>query len=277
MYNTDAFAQKTQNDILFFGELFKKFALEESEFNVLRDHLKETYILAKELYEECNIQPLASHTKLRSKAILQNLSENDIVYHQYKKFSKDLNKDFITPLTEGSINTIYENESTKIVNAILSTDNSLDPEIAKSYAIFESVLGDVLKDFIIPKDNIIGMVKYASNQRPEYFNVFERNIKQIKDELNETLKNLTCCLAVNMFKSGIQFAKEFNKDDYKFEDYKGISKLLDSKDDDLDQILDTKTSEAEKLKKEDEESLTEKDHIDLDVENILDKNENDEK
>ena len=277
MYNTDAFAQKTQNDILFFGELFKKFALEESEFNVLRDHLKETYILAKELYEECNIQPLASHTKLRSKAILQNLSENDIVYHQYKKFSKDLNKDFITPLTECSINTIYENESTKIVNAILSTDNSLDPEIAKSYAIFESVLGDVLKDFIIPNDNVISMTKYASKQSPEYFNVFERNIKQIKDELNETLKNLTCCLAVNMFKSGIQFAKEFDKDDYKFEDYKGISKLLDSKDDDLDQILDTKTSEAEKLKKEDEESLTEKDHIDLDVENILDKNENDEK
>ena len=101
--------------------------------------------------------------------------------------------------------------------------------------------------------------------------------RSIKDELNETLKNLTCCLAVNMFKSGIQFAKEFNKDDYKFEDYKGISKLLDSKDDDLDQILDTKTSEATKLKKEDEESLTEKDHIDLDVENILDKNENDEK
>ena len=32
------------------------------------------------------------------------------------------------------------------------------------------------------------MVKYASNQSPEYFNVFERNIKQIKDELNETLK-----------------------------------------------------------------------------------------
>lgn len=274
MYNTDAFAQKTQNDILFFGELFKKFALEESEFNVLRDHLKETYILAKELYEECNIQPLASHTKLRSKAILQNLSENDIVYHQYKKFSKDLNKDFITPLTEGSINTIYENESTKIVNAILSTDNSLDPEIAKSYAIFESVLGDVLKDFIIPKDNIIGMVKYASNQSPEYFNVFERNIKHIKDELNDSLKSLTCCLAVKMFKAGVQFGQEFNKDDYKFEDYKGISDLLDPKEDELDKILDTKVSEASKLKETEEENLSEKDHIDVDVEKILDKDDN---
>ena len=274
MYNTDAFAQKTQNDILFFGELFKKFALEESEFNVLRDHLKETYILAKELYEECNIQPLASHTKLRSKAILQNLSENDIVYHQYKKFSKDLNKDFITPLTEGSINTIYENESTKIVNAILSTDNSLDPEIAKSYAIFESVLGEVLKDFIIPKDNVIGMVKYASNQSPEYFNVFERNIKHIKDELNDSLKSLTCCLAVKMFKAGVQFGQEFNKNDYKFEDYKGLSDLLDPKEDELDKILDTKVSEASKLKETEEENLSEKDHIDVDVEKILDKDDN---
>ncbi len=40
MYNTDAFAQKTQNDILFFGEVFKKFAIEESEFNQLKGGAK---------------------------------------------------------------------------------------------------------------------------------------------------------------------------------------------------------------------------------------------
>lgn len=274
MYNTDAFAQKTQNDILFFGEVFKKFAIEESEFNQLKEYLKDTYILAKELYEECNIQPLASLTKFRSKNILQNLSENEIVYEQYKKFSKDLEKYYIKPLTEGSINTIYENESTKIVNVVLSTENPLDPEIAKSYAIFESVLGDVLKDFILPNDNIISMTKYASKQSPEYFNVFERNIKHIKDELNEALKGLTCCLAVKMFKAGVQFGQEFNKDDYKFEDYKGISNLLDPKEDDLDKILDTKATEADKLKETDDDDLSEDDHIELDVENILDKDNN---
>lgn len=274
MYNTDAFAQKTQNDILFFGEVFKKFSIEENEFNQLKEYLKDTYILAKELYEECNIQPLASITKLRSKNILQNISENEIIYEQYKKFAKNIEKDYIKPLTEGSINTIYESESTKIVNAILSTDNPLDPEIAKSYAIFESVLGEVLKDFIIPNDNIISMTKYASKQSPEYFNVFERNIKHIKDELNESLKGLTCCLAVKMFKAGVQFGQEFNKDDYKFEDYKGISDLLDPKEDELDKILDTKVTEASKLKDSEDENLSEKDHIDIDVENLLDKDEN---
>lgn len=274
MYNTDSFAQKAQNDILFFGEVFKKFSIEENEFNQLKEHLKDTYILAKELYEECNIQPLASITKLRSKNILQNISENEIIYEQYKKFAKNIEKDYIKPLTEGSINTIYENESAKIVNAILSTDNPLDPEIAKSYAIFESVLGEVLKDFIIPNDNVISMTKYASKQSPEYFNVFERNIKHIKDELNDSLKSLTCCLAVKMFKAGVQFGQEFNKDDYKFEDYKGISDLLDPKEDELDKILDIKVSEASKLKETEEENLSEKDHIDVDVEKILDKDDN---
>ena len=38
MYNTDSFAQKAQNDILFFGEVFKKFSIEENEFNQLKEH-----------------------------------------------------------------------------------------------------------------------------------------------------------------------------------------------------------------------------------------------
>lgn len=118
------------------------------------------------------------------------------------------------------------------------------------------------------------MTKYASKQSPEYFNVFERNIKHIKDELNDSLKSLTCCLAVKMFKAGVQFGQEFNKDDYKFEDYKGISDLLDPKEDELDKILDTKVSEASKLKETEEENLSEKDHIDVDVEKILDKDDN---
>ncbi len=77
-----------------------------------------------------------------------------------------------------------------------------------------------------------------------------------------------------MFKAGVQFGQEFNKDDYKFEDYKGLSDLLDPKEDELDKILDTKVSEASKLKETEEENLSEKDHIDVDVEKILDKDDN---
>lgn len=269
MFNTEAFAVKTQNDILFFGELFKKYSLEESEFEELKNHLRKTYILAKEIFEECDILPLAGTTKLRSKNILQEMSESDIVFQQYKKFSKEINKDYIQPLTEGSLNVLYENETNKIIGAILNTENNLDTEIAKNYAIFESVLSGIVKDFIIPKDNLLGMIKYASSQSPEYFNVFDRNIKHIKEELNFSLEKFVSCLAIKMFKAGIQFAEDHKKEDYNFDSYKGLSKILNKDQDDLDLILSEKQEAADKIKENFEDDM---DHSDqLNIDDILNK------
>lgn len=236
-FSQQEFQAKCQMDIPLFAELFKNY-IHESEIPVFKDMLIKTYDLAQELYEEANVIPQVSLVSLRSKRKLQSLTENDINEQIYNAFRNKIDTEFTEPLAKDKILTLNENDVSKIIRVIVRSDVDLDPEISKKYGLFEKTIGNALKDVILPKDTILSMKDYAEKVDPEYFNIFDKNLKTVKAEFNDAVDKLIKNLAIRMFKCGVQFEnKDIDKSTINIEDYKGISSLIMNKDE-LDETLD---------------------------------------
>lgn len=235
-YTPQEFQAKAQIDIALFSELFSNY-LTESDVPAFTQMLIKAYDLAQELHEESNVVPQLSVTSLRSKKKLQTLTENEINQQFYNAFRERVNKKFVEPLERGKLLSIHENDIGKIIRVIVNSDTELDPEISKKYGIFEKTIYESLKDIILPRDTILNIKDYAEKVQPDYFNIFDRNIKTVKAEFNEAVDVLVKNLALKMFKCAIKFADNKNSDDYKLDDYKGISTLINDKDE-LDLSLD---------------------------------------
>ena len=235
-YSPQEFTAKAQMDIQVFSELFANY-IHESEIPGFTQMLIKAYDLSQELHEETNVCPQVSHTSLRSKKKLQSLTENEIKEAFYGSFRDRVNKEYINPLEAGKLLSINENDVSKIVKIIVNSNTDLDPEISKKYGLFEKTISDALKDIIIPRDTILNMKSYAEGVKPEYFSIFDRNIKIVKAEFNEAVDALVKNLAVRMFKCGAKFADGKTSDDFDIDSYKGISKIISDKDD-LDEVLD---------------------------------------
>lgn len=236
-YSPNEFHAKCKMDVPLFAELFKNY-LTESEIPVFQNMLIKTYDLAQQLHEEANVMPQVSMVSLRSKRKLQSLTENEINELVYNTFRTKVDNEFVNPLTNGSILTENENDVSKIVSIIVKSDTDLDPEISKKYGLFEKTIGNSLKDFILPKDTILNMKEYAEGVSPEYFEIFDKNIKTVKAEFNEAVDSLIKNLAIRMFKCGIKLAdKDIKIESLNLDNYKGISSLIVDKDE-LDEVLD---------------------------------------
>ena len=235
-YSPQEFEAKASMDIQIFQELFSNY-LTESEVPAFMNMLIKTYDLAQELHEETNVLPQVSMTSLRSKRKLQTLTENEIKETFFGSFRDRINKEYIAPLESGKLLTLHENDIGKIIKVIVNSDTSLDPEISKKYGLFEKSISEALKDIILPKDTIINMKSYTEGVKPEYFNIFDRNIKIVKHEFNEAVEALVKNLAIRMFKCGVKFAEDKKSDEFNLDDYKGISSLISTKDE-LDEVLD---------------------------------------
>lgn len=235
-YSPQEFQAKTQIDITLFGELFTNY-LTENEIPEFSKMLVTTYDLLQEMHEETNVQPQLSMTSLRSERKLKSLTENEIKEMFYTNFRDKVNKSFTEPFERGKLLTLNENDVDRIVKIIIRSDSDLDPEISKKYGLFEKTIHDSLKDVILPKDTILNMKQYAENVSPEYFSVFDRNLKTVKAELNDAIEILVKNLALRMFKKGMEVSCDVNKDELKVDDYQGISSFLTTKDD-LDEALD---------------------------------------
>ena len=235
-FSPQEFQAKCKMDIPLFAELFKNY-LTESEIPVFTDLLIKTYDLAQELHEEANVLPQVSLVSLRSKRKLQSLTENEINNLVYNSFRTKIDTEYVEPLTNNRIVTLNENDVNKIVSVIVKSNTDLDPEISKKYGIFEKIIGSTLKDIILPKDTILNLKDYAEKVSPEYYEIFDKNIKTVKAEFNEAVNNLVRNLAIKMFKCGAQIADKENIADLKLDDYKGISSFIMGKDE-LDETLD---------------------------------------
>ena len=165
------------------------------------------------------------------------MTENEINEQFYNAFRDKVNKKFIDPLEKGKLLSIHENDVGKIISLIVKSDTDLDPEISKKYGIFEKTISESLKDIVLPRDTILNMKSYAEGVDNEYFNIFDRNIKTVKAEFNEAIDILVKNLALKIFKCAIKFADNKSSNDFNLDDYKGISTLINNKDE-LDEALD---------------------------------------
>ena len=258
----DAFNNKVGIDLKLFQELFKNY-IEESELPAFKELLKDSYLSYKELLQETEVVPVPSVISLRKKKVQETITENEITTIIYDSFRKSINKDFVEPLQNGSINSLYESEMGDVFKIIVGTNSDLDPEISRKYSIFEKIVKDTIKNVILPKDNVIKMNEYVSKLDPKYFEVFDRTVKDIKAEFNESVTNLANNLACKMFKKGIEFSKEHNKEDFDLDSYKGLSKLISSND----ELDDTLSKIPEKVKEDHEKESIDSD----DIEDIINK------
>lgn len=246
--STDAFSTKVGMDLKLFQELLKNY-IEESELPAFKNLLTESYLSYKELLQETSVVPVPSIIALRKKKVNETITENEVTSIIYEAFRKDLEKNFVKPLQNGEINSLYESEMGNIFKIVVNSDTDLDPEISRKYAIFEKVVKDTISNIILPNDNLIKMNDYASKLDGKYFEVFDRTIREIKQDFNESVEKFANNLACKMFKKGIQFGAEYNKDEFELEKYKGLSAFLNKKD-----ILDETLSKFPEKVKEDHDS-----------------------
>lgn len=250
-FRGNMFEIKSRNDLTLFKEIVPQY-IEESEYPVFTASLSKVYTLLQTLYEETNVVPKSSLIPLRNKAKLETITENEISDMVYRNFRSDLDKNFVNPLIKGNLQSIYENEMGNILKIIVGSKANLDPEISKKYSIFEKVFGDSIKELILPRDNELEMASYVSKLDPGYFNIFDRNIREIKHEFNEEINKLIGNLANRMFKKCVQFDDDADKDNYKIEDYKGLSTLFKN-----DDAIDTELKKFPELEKVDEDEAFE--------------------
>lgn len=252
-FSLNDFGAKAKTDLKLFGELFSNY-LTENEILQFKEMIIKTYDLARELYEETNVAPQVANVSLRTKRKIEALTENEIKDIIYNSFRSKIVKDFSGPLESGKLLTLHENDVEHIIKVLVKSDSDLDPEISKKYGIFEKVVGNTLKEVILPNDSILNMKNYAEKVDPEYYSTFDRNIKIVKCEFNDAVNVLVRNLALKMFKAGVKFAEGTDKDSYNFDDYKGISELI-SEDDPLDEALEKVKIEKPTLDTEDIESI----------------------
>lgn len=253
-FSLNDFGAKAKTDLKLFGELFSNY-LTENEIPQFKEMIIKTYDLARELYEETNVAPQVANVSLRTKRKIEALTENEIKDIIYNSFRSKIVKDFSGPLESGKLLTLHENDVEHIIKVLVKSDSDLDPEISKKYGIFEKVVGNTLKEVILPNDSILNMKNYAEKVDPEYYSTFDRNIKIVKCEFNDAVKVLVRNLALKMFKAGVKFAEGTDKDAYNFDDYKGISELI-SEEDPLDEALEkVKIVDKPTLDTEDVESI----------------------
>ena len=253
-FSLNDFGAKAKTDLKLFGELFSNY-LTENEIPQFKEMIIKTYDLARELYEETNVAPQVANVSLRTKRKIEALTENEIKDIIYNSFRSKIVKDFSGPLESGKLLTLHENDVEHIIKVLVKSDSDLDPEISKKYGIFEKVVGNTLKEVILPNDSILNMKNYAEKVDPEYYSTFDRNIKIVKCEFNDAVNILVRNLALKMFKAGVKFAEGTDKDSYNFDDYKGISELI-SEEDPLDEALEkVKIVDKPTLDTEDVESI----------------------
>lgn len=257
MSTNDAFNMKVGMDLKLFQELFKNY-ITESELPAFKELLKDSYLSYKELLQETNVTPVSSVITLRKKKVHETITENEITAIIYESFRKNIDKNFVEPLENGSIDSLYESEMGNVFKLIVGSGSDLDPEISRKYSIFEKVVKDTISNIILPKDNVIKMNEYVSKLDPKYFEIFDRTIKDIKSDFNESVQNLANNLACKMFKKGVEFGKNHNKDDFELDNYKGLSRLISSKDE-LDETL---SKIPEKVQEDHEKESMDSDDID---------------
>lgn len=235
-YSLDEYESKLKTDLKLFGELFTQY-LTESDLPHFKNMLIDVYNLGKELHEETNVAPQLANISLRTKRKLESLTENEIKEILYTSFRDKVSKDFVEPFENGRLLTLHENDVSQIIKVLVKSDSDLDPEISKKYGIFEKIIGNVLKEVVLPNDSILNMKSYAESVNPSYYSVFDRNIKTVKSEFNEAIEKLIRNFALKMFKCGIQVGSGEEKSSINFDSYKGISQLISEKDT-LDETLD---------------------------------------
>jgi len=207
----------TDSGILFF--LRDKFLSDQrlkDSFNTLYE---DTVITVGKLLQEANITPRSEFYKPKVlSTVLKEKTRNEILEEQKSNLSSYLTENFVLKINNKDEETLEE--SAIIITKRLSSEqdgpelNDTEIQSSAGYEIFKNVLGDKIKNIMLPKDSETEISKFVETQRPEY--------TEIPDNATELLAKIACntskiasMLSIFMFKhsadeAGVPFKAEEN-------------------------------------------------------------------
>ena len=195
VFNADKLEAKLENDGRFFAELTS--VLEESEKEVYFEKLGLLLESTMGIFKEVNMKP-----RTCSQAVdTQELTESTISEIYSKNFTDAVNKDFALPLFEGTLLEVYKPEARLLTEAAIAAGvtSEVDTELFLKYALFENTLVQNCKHIILPEVLEERTDAFINQQDAEYFEVFTKNAKVLKDEIQESIVAMVSMVAPKLF------------------------------------------------------------------------------
>lgn len=215
-FNNELLESKLENDARFFAGMTS--ILEESEKESYFASLGVLLEATMDIYKEVDMKP-----RTCSRAVdTQVLTESTISEIYSKNFTDSVNKDYGLPLFEGTLLTSYKAESKLLMESAVEagvTDN-LNSELFLKYSLFENTLVQNMNKIIFPETLEERTNNYIANQDEEYFEVFTKNARSLKETITESIISMVSTIAPKLFEesTGIELAL--------VKPFAGISKAL---------------------------------------------------
>lgn len=212
-YNDMLLESKLNHDANFFMHL-------GSSATDSNKYLKDLHIFLEsvaDLYKEVDMKPRTCSVLVDTK----ELNENSVLDIYSKQFSERINKQFTKPLFEGTLIPTYNKESKLLMESAIVSDalNDIESESFLKYAIFENIMIDTIVNTVIPEALMERTDHYIGQQNDEYFELFTKNAKNLKETIYESAYNIASNISPTLFENGI--GQELNT-----QNYAGISKAL---------------------------------------------------
>ena len=204
-YSEEKLKEKFKIDLPYLKSLEEGFKFEETKETYNRI-LEEAFVITADLYKETNTTP-----RLTSLALDGTLTESEAFAIYENKFKNSLEENFRLKLLNGTL--LEENiEPVKKIIKI-SVDKGLGEDIgeidpAKMGTVlgFNNVLGDHLKDIMLPEGAQAKIDSFIDTQAPDYKEI-PGNAEELLHKLHEKIDALTTLL------SGIEFDKNVEMDE----------------------------------------------------------------
>ncbi|MFA7127878.1 MAG: hypothetical protein WC136_01765 [Sphaerochaeta sp.] len=212
-YNEILLESKLNHDANFFMHLGSSATDSNKYLNDLHIFLESV----ADLYKEVDMKPRTCSVSVDTK----ELNENSVLDIYSKQFSERINKQFTKPLFEGTLIPKYNKESKLLMESAIVSEaiNDIESESFLKYAIFENIMIDTIVSTVIPEALMERTDHYIGQQNDEYFELFTKNAKNLKETIYESAYNIASNISPTLFENGI--GQELNT-----QNYAGISKAL---------------------------------------------------
>lgn len=216
VYNTDKIEAKLTNDGSFFAGLSS--VLEESSKDAYYKELGLLLESTHSLFKEVNMKP-----RTCSQAVdTQELTESTIQGIYSKHFTDQINAEYALPLMEGTLLDSHKDEARLLTEAAIAAGltQEVDTELFLKYAIFENSIVQNSFKMILPEVLEERTDAFINQQDEEYFEVFTKNAKALKEEITESIIKMSAMTAPKLFEEATGLK------DSGVKKFAGISKAL---------------------------------------------------
>ena len=214
-YSDQILENKLIKDIGFFKEIGERY-IQESHSEQYGSKLKALLENVEGIYKEVNVKPYLVSAALNENTIgkvrlnQKQLTENEIfkIYSNY--LEKNIRNSFSKPLFEGTLLNDYKKDIKSLMEAVVITESASEigenTELFTKYAIFEKLIYESIMDIMFPGNTKEKIELFENTQNQEYFEVFEKNIRTMRKELQENCLDLASMIAPTMFANSVESA-----------------------------------------------------------------------